>query len=121
MQKPKIDVQLIARAKTIAIRTGKWFKLHPAERILIDLTIKTLKHIRSQTLIQLILKILDKISPKITYIYKAYQIGLEIAKKRVEQALKLGYIKAKKWLKDINYIIYLGVSYLNTSPIYQIN
>ena len=117
MQKPQITCQQLLRAKIIAIRTGKWFKLHPIERLLMDLTIKSLNYIRSQTLIQIILKILDKISPRITYMYKAYQIGLEIAKKRVEQAFNFGCKKAILWLEDTGYIIFLGISYLNTSSI----
>ena len=46
-------------------------------------------------------------------------IGLSILRRRVEQAIKLGYEKAIEWLDDIDLAVYLGISYLNTSLIYQ--
>jgi len=65
------------------------------------------------------LKIFEKINPKLTLKMKALMIGLGIAKRRVEQALMIGYEKASSWLKDLNYILYLGLSYMNTPLIYR--
>ena len=120
MQPPTtITQETIRTALKLAWRTGKYFKLHPAERALLWIASKTITRVKSQTLRELLLKIFDKISHKLTLKIKAYMIGLEIAKKRVEQALAFGYRKAKRWLKDMDYIFYLGMSYLNTSPIYR--
>ena len=120
MQPPiTITQETIRTALRLAWRTGKYFKLHPAERALLWIASKTVTRVKSQTLRELLLKIFDKISHKLTLKIKAYMIGLEIAKKRVEQALMFGYNKAKSWLRDTSYILYLGFSYLNTPPIYQ--
>ena len=111
-QRPIITSQHIRRVKIIALRNGRWFKLHPGERAIINLTIKILNYIRSELLIKILLKIFDKISLKISYIYKAYWIGVKILEKKLETARKIGRLK-----KDIKYIIYLGIWYLST-PIY---
>jgi len=116
-----LSKEFIKHVKIMALRKGLWFKLHQNERILINLIISTLRYVKSNVLINLILKILDKISPKLLYMYKAYQIGLKIVKIRIKEAKQIGYKYAEKLSKDINYIIYLGVWYLNTSSYYRPN
>ena len=108
--------KIVRRIKIIALRNGRLFKLHPSERAIINLIIKTINYVRNSILINILIKIIDKISPKTAYIYKAYQIGLKMLEIRIRQAKQIGYKKLKK-LKNINYIIYLGTWYLNT-PIY---
>jgi len=103
----------------MALRTGKFFKLHPDERAILTISARIVSLVKSQTLREVLLKIFDKISSKLTLKIRAFMIGLEIIKRRVEQALALGYVKAKSWLKDVNYILYLGFSHLNTPPICQ--
>ena len=63
---------------------GRWFKLHPDERILINLTIKTLNFIKSSIFIKTLLKIFEKISEKLSYLYEVYIIRLQIAKIRMK-------------------------------------
>jgi len=109
----------IRNALKIALRTGKYFKLNPLERATLYLASRLVKIVKSQTLKEILLKIFEKISPKLTLKIKAFIIGLELARKRVEQALMLGYKKALSWLKDINYILYLGFMQLTTPPIYR--
>ena len=111
----------VKHVKIMALRRGTWFRLHRDERAIIDLTINTIKYIRSKVLREIIIKIIEKISPKLLYMYKAYQIGLKILEKRIQQAKIIGYKKINKIKKDIKYIIYLGTWYLNTSPIYRPN
>ena len=114
-----ITKEVLIRAKRIALRSGKWFKLSPVERLVLSLSIKVVSRVKSKTLKEILMKILDKISSSLLFKFKILSIGLEIAKKRVEQAIKLGYKRARNWIKDINYIWYLGISYINTSPIYK--
>lgn len=114
-----LDVKMILRAKKIAMRNGKWFKLHPDERILINLTIRTLNFVKSCTLIKILLKIFEKISEKLVYLYKVYTIGLKIAGMRMKQAYKIGYRNAGRLLKDIKYIFYLGATYIYTPQYYR--
>jgi len=115
----EIRRETLIKAKRIALRSGKWFRLNPIERLLITLSIKTLKKVRSEVLKSIILKILEKISPNLTFKLKIIQIGLEIVKKRIEQAIILGYRRVEELATDINYIIYLGYSYMNMPSIYR--
>jgi len=115
----EIRRETLIKAKRIALRSGKWFRLNPIERLLITLSIKTLKKVRSEVLKSIILKILEKISPNLTFKLKIIQIGLEIVKKRIEQAIILGYRRVEELATDINYIMYLGHSYMNMPSIYR--
>jgi len=115
----EIRRETLIKAKRIALRSGKWFRLNPMERLLITLSIKTLKKVRSEVLKSIILKILEKISPNLTFKLKIIQIGLEIVKKRIEQAIILGYRRVEELATDINYIMYLGHSYMNMPSIYR--
>ena len=119
MQSPQLTPELLSSLYKRALRTGKYWKLRPEERAVLKLSARILSRIKSQTLKEILLKIIEKISPKLAKKIKAIEIGFEILKKRVEQALMLGYTKATKWLKDTNYAFYLGISYLNTPPIYK--
>ena len=116
----EISRDILIKAKKIGLRNGKWFRLHPVERLLINLAIKTLTRIKSQTLKNIILRILKKISQNLVLKFKIFQIGLEIVRKRINQALKFGNKKAKDWIKDTNYIMYLGYSQINTLAIYRL-
>jgi len=119
MQPHTLTPEIISATYKRALRTGKYWKLRPEERVILRLSARILSKIKSKTLKEILLKIIEKISPKLARKIKAIEIGFEILKKRVEQALMLGYTKAKEWLKDTNYAFYLGISYLNTPPIYK--
>jgi len=101
-----------------ALRNRTYFKLHPDERAILYLA-RRLSRISSPTLKKILLKIFEKIESYIVSRYRVLSIGLSILRRRVEQAVKLGYEKAIEWLDDMDMAIYLGTSYLNTSPIYQ--
>jgi len=101
-----------------ALRNRTYFKLHPDERAILYLA-RRLSRISSPTLKKVLLRIFEKIESYIVSRYRVLSIGLSILRRRVEQAIKLGYEKAVEWLDDIDMAIYLGISYLNTSPIYQ--
>jgi len=116
---PELSPKLIHAAYKRALRTGKYWKLPPEERIILKLSARILSRIKSQVLKEILLKIIEKICPKLARKIKALEIGFELLKKRVEQALMLGYNQAVEWLKDWNYAFYLGISYLNTPPVYR--
>ena len=115
----EITRDLLLKAKRKALRNGKWFKLHPIERAVLTLASKVLTRIKSETLKEVIVKALEKISESLLLKWKVLSIGMELARRRVEQAVKLGNYRAKDWLRDFGYIWYLGWSYLFTSPIYK--
>ena len=101
-----------------ALRNRTYFKLHPDEKAILYLA-RRLSRISSPTLKKVLLRIFEKIESYIVSRYRVLSIGLSILRKRVEQAIKLGYEKAIEWLDDIDLAVYLGVSYLNISPIYR--
>jgi len=114
----EITPSLVDSVYRRALRNRTYFKLHPDERAILYLS-RRLPRINSLTLKGILLKIFEKIESYIVSRYRVLSIGLSILRRRVEQAIRLGYEKAVEWLDDIDMAIYLGISYLNTSPIYQ--
>lgn len=112
-----ITRQYLISLKKRAIRTGKWFRLDKFKQAALELAIKTLKYVKSQILINLILEIIKFIDHQKYFLIEAYNIGLEIVKNRVKQAKQIGYHKADKWLKDKEYILQVGIGILNI-PLY---
>jgi len=112
----KVDKTLVDAAYRRALRTGKYFKLPPQERAALYLARK-LTWIKSQTLKEVLKKIILKVWPSLAWRMKALEVGFKLLEKRVETALKIGYTRAREWLKNTEYAFYLGVSWLNTSPI----
>ena len=116
-----IPTTLIHAAYRRALRTGRIWRLKPLERAILTLTIKTLKTIKSRILLETLGKILEKIcpSPRLLLKLRALEVGLEILKRKAEQAAKLGHRKAWGWLLDLETAFYMGISYMNTPPIYR--
>ena len=86
---------------------------------MLKLSAQILTQVKSRVLKEVLLKIIKKINPKIARNIKALEIGLVLLRRRVEQALMLGYTKAIEWVKDWNYAFYLGITYLNTPFMYK--
>ena len=114
----EISPSLIDSVYRRSLRNRTYFKLHPDEKAILYLA-RRLPRISSLTLKSILLKIFEKIESYVVSRYRVLSIGLSILRRRVEQAIKLGYEKAIEWLDDIDMAIYLGISYLNTSPIYR--
>jgi len=114
----EITPSLVDSVYRRSLRNRTYFKLHPDERAILYLA-RRLPRINSLTLKSILLKIFEKIESYVVSRYKVLSIGLSILRRRVEQAVKLGYEKAVEWLDDIDLAVYLGISYLNTSPIYR--
>jgi len=113
---------LLSNLKVLALRRRVWFKLSLEERSIIELTIKTVKVVKSRMLksclIKIVFKILELIENKL--LKSIHQYGLRIAKSYSSYALKWGNREAEKWIEDEAYIFHLGISYINTPPIYKI-
>jgi len=114
----EITPSLIDSVYRRALRNRTYFKLHPDERAILYLS-RRLSRISSPTLKEILLRIFEKIESYIVSRYRVLSIGLSILRRRVEQAIRLGYEKAIEWLDDVDLAVYLGISYLNTSPIYR--
>ena len=115
----EITPSLVDSVYRRALRNRTYFKLHPDERAILYLA-RRLPRINSPTLKKILLRIFEKVEYYLISKYRVLSIGLSILRKRVEQAIKLGYEKAIEWLDDIDLAVYLGTSYLNTLPIYQL-
>jgi hypothetical protein len=50
---------------------------------------------------------------------RAIVIGRVLAERVVHIAERLGNKSASKWAKDLNFVMFLGVSWLNTPPIFR--
>jgi len=83
-----------------------WFKFSLEERSIIDLTIKTVRIVKSRVLssilIDIVLKILDLVGNK--FLEMIYKIGFNVARRYVLYALRWGNIKAREWIEDDKYI-----------------
>jgi len=119
MQLPTVTLELVSMVYRRALRTGKYWRLRPEERAVLRLSTCILSRIKSRVLKEVLLKIIEKISPKLARKIRAFEIGFEILKRRVDHALMLGHSRAIEWLKDLNYAFYLGISYLNTPLAYK--
>jgi len=105
--------------KKSALRQGTWFKIDKVKRVALEIAIKTLKIIRSRVLLEIIREIISIVDKNKAMLLKAYEIGLKILKTRMKQAEKIGYMKARIWLKDRQLVLQLGIAYLNTPPAYR--
>lgn len=111
----------LLNVRSEALRRRVWFKLSLEERSIIDLTCRVSRIVKSRVLRlvidSIVLKILDLLENKL--LKEINELGRNIALKYVQYALKWGYMKATEWIKDEEYIFYLGLSWINTPPIYK--
>jgi len=95
-----------------ALRLRIWKKLNPLKRALLYVAKKTITtQVRNPTLKQILTQIIIEIE-KHTFKGKALYYGLIIALNRMK-------ILGTKILHNLTALLYLGISYLNESPIYQ--
>jgi hypothetical protein len=99
--------------KIKALRRRVWFKLSLEERSIIDLAIKYVRKVKSRVLNNVLTKIVIKILNLVEDILPGVmEVGFEVARGYVGQALRWGYVNALSWLRDEAYILHLGISYI---------
>ena len=88
-----------------------WMALDRVERAIIDLTIRVVQRVQSETLGEEIVKILKKLKDalKSPFVKLMESYGLETARKLSRQALSWGYRKAEGWTYDFGFVKYLTV------------
>ena len=118
---PFLTRQSLIELRKRAIRLKAWFRLTKFERAAIDLTIRVVKRIRNSTLAQVISNIVSKLRQwmKPTLKEKALLIGRPLAEKISQIAQAWGNRTAWAWARDLNFIMYLGISWINTPPYYK--
>jgi hypothetical protein len=115
--------EVLAKLKTIAVRRGLWFKaLSTVERAIVDLTIRVVERVRSSVLKGVLKAIASKIVETLkakSFRERAIVIGRALAERLVRIAERLGNKRAREWAEDPSFVMYLGVSWLNTPPIFR--
>jgi len=120
--KYELTNHLLLKIKRKAIRLKAWYKLNNIERAIIDLTIKCVDKIKSIKLKNIILKILNKIKEAIEndFLNKIYENGLKEIIKIIKIAYSWGNKNSLEWIKDKNFIFYLGIKNIYTPNIWKI-
>jgi len=113
----------LAKLKTIAVRRNLWFKaLSTVERAIVDLTIRVVERVRSSVLKGALKAIASKIVEALkakSFRERAIVIGRALAERLVRIAERLGNKRAREWAEDPSFVMYLGVSWLNTPPMFR--
>jgi benzoyl-CoA reductase/2-hydroxyglutaryl-CoA dehydratase subunit BcrC/BadD/HgdB len=120
--KYELNKSLLIRIKHKAIRLKAWYKLNNIERTIIDLTIKCVDKIKSIKLKKEIIKILNKIKEAIEndFLNKIYENGLKEIIKIIKIAYSWGNKNSLNWIKDKNFIFYLGIKNIYTPNTWKI-
>jgi len=120
--KINLNKSLLIKIKHKAIRLKIWYKLNNIERAIIDLTIKCVNKIKSKKLKNIILKILNKIKEVIenNFLNKIYENGLKEIIKIIKIAYSWGNRNSLNWIKDKNFIFYLGIKNIYIPNIWKI-
>jgi len=116
----QISPQLVSAACERALRYGAYWRLRPEERALLFLA-RRLKAIKSPTLREAILRILEKVWPSKATMIKAYEEGLRLLARKIQLALAIGATHLAETLKkaSLDTIKTLGIQYLNTPLFYR--
>ena len=115
----QISPQLVSAAYKRSLRFGTFWRLRPEERAILLLA-RRLKAIKSPTLREAILRILEKVWPSKATMIKAYEEGLKLLAKKIQLALAIGATHIAEALKkaSLDTIKTLGIQYLNTPLFY---
>jgi hypothetical protein len=114
-----LDKTQLIELKRKAMRSGVWFRALPRiDRVLIDLTIRVARCVRSSILANRILSITGKLEAllesKLARVIR--DIGFPLACKLSLLAQKWGNKYARDWAKDAGFARYLAIMKLNVHP-----
>ena len=98
-----------------AIRRGLWWRvLSRVERATVDLTIRVVDCVRSRLLSEILVKIVGKLEEALNAVeLMVARVGRPLALKLSRLAVGWGYVEAKDWASDSEFIRYLGVMAMN--------
>jgi len=116
----QITPSLVSAAYKRSLRFGAYWRLRPEERAILLLA-RRLKAIKSPTLREAILKILEKVWPSKATMIKAYEEGLKILARKIQLALAIGAVQVAEALRRATHdiVLALGYSYQNTPLFYR--
>ena len=104
------SIKKLAELKKFALRRRVWYKsLSRVERGIIDLTIGYIDHIKSSKLAEVVMAIIEKLQVSIESKAERFvrTIGLALAKKISEIAVRWGNRLAMDWAKDREFARFL--------------
>jgi hypothetical protein len=107
----------LVRIRSRALRSHLWFRaLSKVERGIVDLTIRCVTTIRSQTLQNALVNIAYKITSALDdrFLPKAEKIGRKLAESLSNIGQRWGNKMASNWRTDKNFSRYLGVNHINS-------
>jgi len=111
----------LALLKKKALRKGVWFRvLSCVERLIYDLTMKTVSTIRSRRLLRVIKAIVDKLRENLESPVNVLTrtVGRQLASTLAQVALSWGYLKAREWPLDEQFAKYLAICWHMSVPEY---
>lgn len=112
----------LTKLKKRVMRSGVWFKaLRRSDRVLIDLTLKVARAIRSITLTKRVLALTRKLKGIIeSRLSRALtETGLPLAQKLSPLAQQWGNTSAKRWASAFSFINFLAVIYINNPKTFK--
>ena len=117
---PEITPSMVSAAYKRALRYGTYWRLRPEERTILLLA-RRLRAIKSPTLRQILLGILEKVWKPIAISIKIYEEGLKVLDRKIKLAIAIGAVEIAEMLKKANTetIRMLGIQYLNTPLFYR--
>jgi hypothetical protein len=114
-----LDKTQLIELKRRAMRAGVWFRALPRiDRVLVDLTIKVARCVRSRILANRILSITGKLEVLLeSGLARAIRdFGFPLACKLSLLAQKWGNESAQEWAKDAGFARFLAIMKLNVHP-----
>ncbi|MEM0043070.1 MAG: hypothetical protein QXM80_03660 [Thermofilaceae archaeon] len=119
-QELEVTPELVSAALKRALRFGLYWRLKPEERAILCLS-KRLKAIKSPLLKEIILKILTKVWPEKVKLYEAFKLGLQVARRRLQAALKVRASKVAEFYSGLTPrgILHLGLAAMSVPLLYR--
>jgi hypothetical protein len=108
-----ISIGKLIEVKKAALRRHVWFRLlDRIERGIVDLTVRYIDNIRSQRLAKIVTAIVEKLqsATETTLDRLVRTIGLPLAQKISDLAIRLGNTSAALWVEDLTFAKYLAMS-----------
>lgn len=106
----------LVRIRLVARRRGVWFRaLSGIDRVLLDLSLKVTRAIRSPVLMGALMTIVGKLQDALESRVgrQMRSIGVPLAEKISMIALKWGNGTAREWARDLGFIRYLTIMKMN--------
>jgi hypothetical protein len=111
-----IGKEQLLKLRRKAIRAGVWFRVLPRiDRVLVDLTIRVARRIRSASLVRSLLSVARKLEGLLEsrFAHAVREIGFSLSCRLSLLAQKWGNKSARAWAGDEDFARYLAVMKLN--------